>query len=140
MLQLSYPALSHVYVCIDYTYHSSILMLDLKICRETHSEIVVCAKQGNREYMEDQHIIVPCISLPLPSRSLDEAFTCTLVGVFDGHGGVEAAEYCKLNIARVFSDCISKCAEADMHKVLANTFKCLDEGVSWLFLLSFQSC
>lgn len=52
-----------------------------------------CAKQGNREYMEDRC----CCLTPLPGVSNAD---CCLFGVYDGHGGDEAAEFCSKNIAQ----------------------------------------
>ena len=48
----------------------------------------VCEKQGKRPYMEDRHVVLGMVG--------GEAVT--LYGVFDGHGGQQAAQYCKDNV------------------------------------------
>ncbi|XP_078443764.1 putative protein phosphatase 2C 2 [Wolffia australiana] len=59
------------------------------------------ADVGPRRLMEDQHIIIDDLA-----GQLGPSFTCpspfAFYGVFDGHGGADAAEYVKKNALRIF--------------------------------------
>ncbi|CAN8321238.1 unnamed protein product [Cochlearia groenlandica] len=54
----------------------------------------------SRETMEDEHICIDDLSANL--RSLDISVPSGFYGVFDGHGGPEAAIYMKENLTRLF--------------------------------------
>lgn len=62
------------------------------IITPNHCSHTICAKQGKRDYMEDRH----CSVAPLPG-ALNSG--CSFFGVYDGHGGDEAAEYCSKNLS-----------------------------------------
>ena len=55
----------------------------------------VAAQQGPRSYMEDAHCIIPDYG-SLPNAPAE--FCASFIGVFDGHGGRAAAQFCADNV------------------------------------------
>ncbi|KAI3734479.1 hypothetical protein L6452_13949 [Arctium lappa] len=72
-----------------------------------------CAEKGPKEYMEDEHI---CIDNLLEHLDRTEGFPSpgAFYGVFDGHGGTDAASYVRKNILKFiledsqFPGCLKK--------------------------------
>ncbi|CAH1430967.1 unnamed protein product [Lactuca virosa] len=72
-----------------------------------------CAEKGPKEYMEDEHI---CIDNLLQHLDRTEGFPSpgAFYGVFDGHGGTDAASYVRKNILKFivedpqFPSCLKK--------------------------------
>jgi serine/threonine protein phosphatase PrpC len=56
--------------------------------------VVTCDRQGARAYMEDQSFVVTNTAAKFKTAN---CYAC--LGVFDGHGGAEAAQYCKDKMA-----------------------------------------
>lgn len=55
--------------------------------------------QGRREYMEDRVLV----AAPLQLGSMYHFY-----GVYDGHGGAEASQYCKDKMAQAFAEHLAK--------------------------------
>ncbi|KAL1309203.1 hypothetical protein HN51_051896 [Arachis hypogaea] len=72
-----------------------------------------CAEKGPKEYMEDEHICIDDLIQHLGSSS-NFPFTGAFYGVFDGHGGTDAASFIRNNILRFiledshFPTCVAK--------------------------------
>ncbi|XP_010551103.1 PREDICTED: probable protein phosphatase 2C 13 [Tarenaya hassleriana] len=57
---------------------------------------------GCRDSMDDEHICIDDLSAHLGSNVFNLSVPCAFYGVFDGHGGPEAALYMKENATRLF--------------------------------------
>lgn len=79
---------------------------------------------GPRRFMEDEHIMIDDLSPFLGSRSNPTAF----YGVFDGHGGPEAAAYMKNNMLRLFlqNAQISQVNDVELENSLRKAFLSAD--------------
>jgi len=98
--------------------------------------------KGRRPYMEDRHIVVP---------SLLGDDTLTLYGVFDGHGGDQASQYCSDHLGTILEnspeDVINKPQAALTHafKTIDRDFldvahmRKLDDGTTALVALAHGS-
>ncbi|XP_013642147.2 probable protein phosphatase 2C 27 isoform X1 [Brassica napus] len=58
-----------------------------------------CAEQGAKQFMEDEHICIDDLVDHL-GASLDSSSLSAFYGVFDGHGGTDAALFVRKNILR----------------------------------------
>jgi protein phosphatase 1L len=70
----------------------------------------VSSIQGYRATMEDRHI--------MESFTLDNNFKCTLLGVFDGHGGKEVSDYIANNYLCYLIIYLSKCTIEELNDPL----------------------
>jgi hypothetical protein len=59
--------------------------------------------QGWRKSMEDAHIAVTDIPLPLQNEDSECTSDAKVFGVFDGHGGPEVARFCGLYLVSVLT-------------------------------------
>jgi len=64
--------------------------------RRLHYDYGVCEKQGKRPYMEDRHVV----------HGMLGGESVTLYGVFDGHGGSQAAQYCKDKVGKALVNAV----------------------------------
>ncbi|URD93371.1 hypothetical protein MUK42_01061 [Musa troglodytarum] len=62
-----------------------------------------CSDIGNRSYMEDTHICISDLAEKFGCPSL-EGETISFYGVFDGHGGKDAAHFVRDNLPRIIVD------------------------------------
>ncbi|KAL9252180.1 putative protein phosphatase 2C 47 [Drosera capensis] len=87
---------------------------------------------GPRRYMEDEHIRIDDLSL-----HLGQFFTCpkpnAFYGVFDGHGGSEAAAYMKENAMRFFFEDIDFPQSAEVDGVFRDE---VENSIKKAFLLA----
>lgn len=83
-------------------------------------EIGAASMQGHRTTMEDYHV-----ATVLPSRP-----DHVLVGVFDGHGGKEMAEYVQQNLVSVLESTVSWVHGGNIGDALTEAFFKLDAQVS----------
>lgn len=67
-------------------------------------------ERGGRPYQEDRYNIIKAKNFPEAS----------IFGVFDGHGGYRAAQFCKENLLQSIAQDIEK--EADPSKALSRSF------------------
>ncbi|CAH8389354.1 unnamed protein product [Eruca vesicaria subsp. sativa] len=80
---------------------------DLDVCKSTDekSEFLPvyrsgsCAEQGAKQFMEDEHICIDDLVQHL-GASVDFSSLSAFYGVFDGHGGTDAAVFVRKNILR----------------------------------------
>ncbi|CAN6825751.1 unnamed protein product [Brassica oleracea var. botrytis] len=80
---------------------------DLDVCKspDEKSEFLPvyrsgsCAEQGAKQFMEDEHICIDDLVDHL-GASLDSSSLSAFYGVFDGHGGTDAALFVRKNILR----------------------------------------
>ena len=79
----------------------------------------VCSMQGWRRTMEDSHLV----ALDLGTNKDTHIF-----GVFDGHGGIEVAEYVKNHFVEIFIN-NSKYLKGDIKSALKETFLTLDNNL-----------
>ncbi|XP_071696858.1 probable protein phosphatase 2C 2 [Rutidosis leptorrhynchoides] len=77
---------------------------------------------GPRRYMEDEHIVIDDVSAYLGSPSKITAF----YGVFDGHGGPEAASYVRNNVRRIFFENTQVSQVDDVESSLRKAFLSAD--------------
>eukprot|EP00924_Labyrinthula_sp_SR-Ha-C_P009886 maker-scaffold_21-snap-gene-2.3-mRNA-1 protein AED:0.02 eAED:0.02 QI:438/1/1/1/0.5/0.2/5/1014/331 len=78
----------------------------------THPTYSIAELKGRRPYMEDRHLVL---------QDIDKEHK--LFGVFDGHGGSQAAEYCINNFSEIFSSSSS----SNLTQRLTSTFLELDK-------------
>jgi protein phosphatase 2C family protein 2/3 len=57
-----------------------------------------CAEKGPKQQMEDEHICVDDLSQRLIAQTAHLSFPAAFYGVFDGHGGTDAALFVRNNI------------------------------------------
>mmetsp|Transcript_12219 Transcript_12219/g.14812 ORF Transcript_12219/g.14812 Transcript_12219/m.14812 type:complete len:377 (+) Transcript_12219:234-1364(+) len=72
--------------------------------------------KGRRPYMEDRHLVAPRLNSD-PSRCL--------YGVFDGHGGAAASQFCMETIGKLLEDALSSAQQPK--EALKSAFKIADE-------------
>ncbi|XP_071718687.1 probable protein phosphatase 2C 49 isoform X2 [Rutidosis leptorrhynchoides] len=77
---------------------------------------------GPRRYMEDEHLMIDDLSAYLGSPSKITAF----YGVFDGHGGPEAASYVRINMLQFFLQNFQVSDIDDVENSLRKTFLSAD--------------
>ncbi|XP_075518745.1 putative protein phosphatase 2C 27 [Primulina tabacum] len=58
-----------------------------------------CAERGPKQYMEDEHICIDNLAHHLDELAISPSFGA-FYGVFDGHGGTDAASFVKNNILK----------------------------------------
>ncbi|KAL8135813.1 hypothetical protein AgCh_010430 [Apium graveolens] len=66
-----------------------------------------CADKGAKQYMEDEHICIDDLVVELGAgadASASFLFSGAFYGVFDGHGGIDAASFVKKNILKFIID------------------------------------
>lgn len=72
-----------------------------------------CAERGPKQYMEDEHVCIDDLTQHIGSAS-NVPFPGAFYGVFDGHGGTDAALFVRNNILRLiledsqFPTCVGK--------------------------------
>ncbi len=80
---------------------------------------------GERPYQEDRYDAMPC-TLPStlhPENSSSTAPNACLYGVFDGHGGSLASEFCKLNMLQ----CVVGAIRQRMERLMRNDNGAVDK-------------
>lgn len=83
--------------------------------KETIHPYAVHEIQGNRAYMEDRYNIV---------GSVKGDFLSSFYGVFDGHGGARAAQFCAENMCRILTQ--NPVYDSDPSLALKSTFLAID--------------
>lgn len=58
--------------------------------------------RGRRNYMEDTHFVIPCLSSFLKESSIPPKIE--LYGIFDGHGGPVTSAYAKEQFPKLFGN------------------------------------
>jgi len=81
--------------------------------------------QGQRPYMEDTHICVPCLSSHLESETIPK--DVRLFAVFDGHGGKFTSTYASHHFPSILAEQIAATKtleqQEEVSEMLANTLK-----------------
>ncbi|XP_013888267.1 integrin-linked kinase-associated serine/threonine phosphatase 2C [Austrofundulus limnaeus] len=102
-----------------------------KVCREGLPVLrgYVAARRGEREEMQDAHVLLPDLSSCL--TSLPSVSRVSYFAVFDGHGGARAsryaAEHLHLNLAKKFPSGHTENGDRLIKKCLLDTFRQTDE-------------
>lgn len=100
--------------------------------------------QGWRKSMEDAHVAVTDIPLPLEGENPESPSDAKVFGVFDGHGGPEVARFCSLYLVSVLTQQPSwkagvpitppsesdDAGESKVGLALRNTFHALDRMIN----------
>lgn len=89
---------------------------------------VLGCRRGQREDMQDAHLLLNDLSLGLPFVR-----RCALYAIFDGHAGTRAAKYCTENIPALLKKKLSSYGdlstmEKQLKRIFTETFKSIDEG------------
>nr|CDJ85624.1 Protein phosphatase 2C domain containing protein [Haemonchus contortus] len=89
---------------------------------------VLGCRRGQREDMQDAHLLIEDLSL-----NLTFVKRCALFAIFDGHAGTRAAKYCEDKLPDVLKKKLSSYSdlstlEKQLKRVFAETFKSIDEG------------
>ncbi|CAI0434857.1 unnamed protein product [Linum tenue] len=63
-----------------------------------------CAEEGPKQYMEDEHVCIDDLNQHLGSTTASFSSMGAFYGVFDGHGGTDAALFVRNNILRYIVD------------------------------------
>ncbi|CAI0381630.1 unnamed protein product [Linum tenue] len=63
-----------------------------------------CAEEGPKRYMEDEHVCIDDLNQHLGSTTASFSSMGAFYGVFDGHGGTDAALFVRNNILRYIVD------------------------------------
>lgn len=79
------------------------------------SQCSISTYQANKE-LEDRHFVVP--SLKLGSK------TGTVLGVMDGHGGWQTAEFTKANLPGILGEEVAQCTAAAGEQHAAQVWRC----------------
>eukprot|EP01086_Lenisia_limosa_P015720 TRINITY_DN5217_c0_g1_i2.p1 TRINITY_DN5217_c0_g1~~TRINITY_DN5217_c0_g1_i2.p1 ORF type:complete len:427 (+),score=105.71 TRINITY_DN5217_c0_g1_i2:176-1456(+) len=80
-------------------------------------------KQGFRNYMEDRVCVVPSLNAMAPAENQVKD-PIDFFGVYDGHGGYQAAEYCGLHLHHVLAR--DPLLQTDPSKALTKAFEFTD--------------
>ncbi|CAN1127724.1 Probable protein phosphatase 2C 27 [Linum perenne] len=73
-----------------------------------------CAEEGPKQFMEDEHVCIDDLNQHLGSSAANLSSSGAFYGVFDGHGGTDAALFVRKNILRLivedsqFPNCVEK--------------------------------
>eukprot|EP01122_Echinamoeba_exundans_P000057 TRINITY_DN10043_c0_g1_i1.p1 TRINITY_DN10043_c0_g1~~TRINITY_DN10043_c0_g1_i1.p1 ORF type:complete len:905 (+),score=120.82 TRINITY_DN10043_c0_g1_i1:143-2857(+) len=78
---------------------------DVLVASDLRVHVAACARQGCRDYMEDEYRVVP--NLPIPGQEI------LFASVYDGHGGGDAASFCRINFADDITQEISRVTGSD---------------------------
>ncbi|KAM6933883.1 integrin-linked kinase-associated serine/threonine phosphatase 2C [Xenentodon cancila] len=103
-----------------------------KVCKEGFPALkaYVAARRGEREEMQDAHVLLPDMSSSLASLP-EHVSQLSYFAVFDGHGGARAsrfaAENLHLNLAKKFPTGDGEQLEKLIKKCLLDTFRQTDE-------------
>lgn len=78
-----------------------------------------CAEKGPKQYMEDEHICIDDLVIHV-NEIAGSTFPAAFYGVFDGHGGTDAALFVRNNILKFIIEepCFPMCLE----KAIKNAF------------------
>ncbi|XP_047082829.1 probable protein phosphatase 2C 27 [Lolium rigidum] len=74
---------------------------------------------GGREYMEDTHVCIPNLAKSFGYKTADDE-VISFYGVFDGHGGKDAAQYVRDNLPRVIVE--DAAFPLELEKVVRRSF------------------
>lgn len=91
-------------------------------------ESYIVERQGEREDMQDAHIIIKDFAAQIPDLH-PSIYRVSLYGVFDGHGGVRASRFASENLHKNLRDKFPKgdTVEKEIRKAFIDAFKKTDE-------------
>ncbi|KAK5976964.1 Integrin-linked kinase-associated serine/threonine phosphatase [Trichostrongylus colubriformis] len=89
---------------------------------------VLGCRRGQREDMQDAHLLIEDLSL-----NLSFVKRCAMFAIFDGHAGIRAAKYCEENLPALLKKKLSSYTdlntlEKQLKRIFTETYKSVDEG------------